>query len=204
MTLSPFKRDWRGPANAARRTVGGVACRGGGRGGGGGAGLITHSLLHSFLGPPAPSRRNRPRGAGSCPGSRDQSVHIQLWTQDPGPLPHRQAPPGQAARSLALRPHRPRGTGQEEALLQVTRTLTAGWGGRGKDEGLSSARLGGGWAWALSGCSSSGGGADVAPSRLGSPKATSGAAGSGSRHSVSTAGRTLDPGGSVVCVGICP
>lgn len=63
MRLSPFKRDWRCPVSAAGRVVGaGSAEEEGGRGRregrGGGAGLITHWLLHSFLGPPAPSRGN--------------------------------------------------------------------------------------------------------------------------------------------------
>ena len=74
------------------------------------------------------------------PWVTDQRVHTQRWTRNPRPshtgrpLPHRQAPPGQAARSLALRPRRPQGTGQEEALLQATLYVNWGVGGRGKEE----------------------------------------------------------------------
>ena len=129
-----------------------MACRGRGRRGGG-AGLIAPSLLHSFTaGKQAMQGWELPWVTGP------KCAHPAL---DPGPwAPSRTGRPLPAGRlgprrcdptDLGVGP----GGGPSAGDPHV---VSCGVGGRGKDEGLSSARPGGGWRWALSGCSSSCGG----------------------------------------------
>ena len=149
--LSPFRRDWRGPVSAASGTVGAWPAEE--EGGAGRRGGADHSLPPSLI-----HRRETGRRGWELPWVTGQSVHIQRWTQDPG-RPPAQADPSRPGGSVpgAATP-RTWGDGPGGGPSAGDPHVNCGVGGRGKDEGLSSAPPGGGWGWALSGCSSSCGG----------------------------------------------
>lgn len=98
---------------------------------------------------------------------KHQSVHTQRWTRDPQPPPTGRAPPGQAASVPGAATTQASGDRPGGGPSAGDWTLTGG-GGRGKEEGSRQPCSLEGWGWALSGCSSSGGGqtADGAPYSL--------------------------------------